>query len=391
MKIIVQKYGGTSVNSYDLREKIIENLQKNLDKQYQCVIVVSAMGRNGDPYATDTLLKCISSSFYNSREMDMLISCGEIISSVVVACQLKKQGFKAIPLNGGQAGIITDNQYGYANIIDIQSQILIDLLKANKIPVIAGFQGYNAHGEITTLGRGGSDVSAVQLGIALHAERIEIFTDVDGIMTADPKIVSNAKRIEKIPYDDVFQLAEYGAKVIHPRAVEIAMKHNMPLLIYNTQKYDENSGTLIHSDQYGQEHLVAAVAHEHDQIQCRLEHYHSVPNIFEEIANHQISIDMINIFQEYCLFIIKKYNKTKMTSILEKHKIDYSLTENCTKVTVIGSSIRGVPGVMAKIIGAIDESTNILQTSDSHSTISILVFSAFADNVINRIHQTFQL
>lgn len=391
MNIIVQKYGGTSVNSEDLRLKIAENLQKNLDKGYKCIVVVSAMGRNGDPYSTDTLLELIPPDFYDTREMDMLISCGEIVSSVVVACQLKQQGFDAIALNGGQAGIYTDTKYGDGTIVEIRKDIIITLLENNKIPVITGFQGINENGEVITLGRGGSDVSAVQIGIALNAQQVEIFTDVDGIMTADPRIVPDAKRIEKIPYDDVFQLADYGARVIHPRAVEIAMKHHMPLMIYNTQKYYERSGTLIHSDDKGTDNLVAAVAHEHNQLQCRIENYNKVKNIFQEIASHNISIDMINIFKDYCLFIIKNDKKHMLTDILEDYDLNFALLDNCTKITIIGTSIRGVPGIMAKIMGSLDDNIEILQTSDSHTTISILVNSVHANKTINQIHRSFQL
>lgn len=391
MKIIVQKYGGTSVNSVYMRNKIAENLQKNLIKGYQCVIVVSAMGRKGEPYATDTLLQLIPPTMAHTRELDMLLSCGEIISSVIVSTHLKRSGFNSIPVTGGQCGILTNNDHGNAKILNIQKENILKILKANQIPVVTGFQGINEIGDITTLGRGGSDVSAVELGIALNAEHVEIFTDVDGIMTADPKIVPHAKLIPKIPYDDVFQLAEYGAKVIHPRAVEIAMRYGMPLKIYNTQNFSENAGTLIYNDVQGKDNLVAAIAHDDGQVQCRLENYRSTKNIFNEIAKMQISIDMINVFKEHCLFIIKREKKKDLVKILEKNEMEYSLLDNCTKITVIGSSIRGVPGVMAKIISALEDNINILQTSDSHTTISLLVCSVLAEKAINHIHTIFQL
>ncbi|MFZ7119765.1 MAG: aspartate kinase [Eubacteriaceae bacterium] len=391
MNIIVQKYGGTSVNTIYSRNKIIENLQCAIKNGYNCVIVVSAMGRKGEPYATDSLLKLIPSDYHNTREMDMLITCGEIISSVVISSHLKKFGFDTIPMTGGQAGIITDDNFGNSNIIKVENTRIAELLKSNKIPVVAGFQGITSHGEITTIGRGGSDVTAVLLGISLNAKHVEIFTDVDGIMTADPKVVPTAKLINQIDYNEVFQLAEYGAKIIHPRAVELAMNNNMPIMVYNTTKYTDKSGTLINDENFNCHRIITAIAHEHNKVQCTLKIKSSNSYILNNIAKNNISIDLINVFKDYSVFIINDKNKYKLKNILNENNISYDLLENCTKITIIGNKIKGVPGIMAKLISSLQGNIDILQTSDSHTTISILVESKYSNETINLLHNTFNL
>lgn len=390
MEIVVQKYGGTSVNSLPLRDKIVENLKTARERGYASVIVVSAMGRQGEPYATDSLLKLISPNHNNTRNSDLLISCGELISSAVVAAHLNDNGFDAIALTGGQAGMLTDGNHGESTVLNVDSKYLSELLLSGKVPVIAGFQGANSLGEFTTLGRGGSDTSAVLFGIALKAKEVEIFTDVDGIMTADPKIVSEAKLINQIAYDDVFQLAKYGAKVIHPRAVELAMKNNMPIKVYNTCKYEE-SGTLISTESFEGDNLVTAIAHEDKKIQWHLHILSSNTRVFNEIAIHSISIDMIHVSKQECVFITDDVHKNQLIKVLDDFNIDYIMMENCTKITIIGSKIKGVPGVMSKVLTSLQEKIDILQTSDSHTTISILVPTAEATQAVNYLHNGFDL
>ncbi|WP_152803666.1 aspartate kinase [Alkalibaculum sporogenes] len=391
MSLIIQKYGGTSVNSIQLRDKIVDNLKKARESGYISVIVVSAMGREGEHYSTDSLIKLISPIHNNTRNMDMLLSCGEIISATVLTAHLIDHGFDAIALTGGQAGIITDNHYGESTILDVNVNYLKELISMGKVPVVAGFQGINASGEITTLGRGGSDTSAVLLGIALKAKEIEIFTDVDGIMTADPKLVPNANLIRQIAYDEVFQLSQYGAKVIHPRAVDLAMKENIPIKVYNTSKYRENSGTTINSKCTEVNSIVTAIAHEDSKTQWNLEMISTNNQVFIEMANNFISIDMINIFKDKSIFITHSTHKHKIIDILIQNNISYTMVEDCTKITIIGSKIRGVPGVMSKVINSLQEKHDILQTSDSHTTISILVKSKYAKEAITLLHKTFNL
>ena len=243
MKRIIQKFGGSSLATLELRENIVQKVREAKERSINPVIVVSAMGRKGEPYATDTLIDMVNQYKPMPRNLDLLMACGEIISSVTIASYLKDRGWDTIPLTGGQAGIITDNHYGKANIINIDTQLLLNILKEGKIPVVAGFQGITKEGNITTLGRGGSDVTAAILGEALKADSIEIYTDVDGVMTADPILMPSAKVLSAIDYNEVLELAEYGAKVIHPRAIEISMRSNIPIYIKNATT--NSPGTLI--------------------------------------------------------------------------------------------------------------------------------------------------
>jgi len=199
VNILVQKFGGTSVATNERRNMAVSKVINAIEQGYSPVVVVSAIGRNGDPYATDTMIN-FAKSINNDipkREMDILMSCCEIISSVIFTNTLISKGYKAKAFTGGQAGIITNNNFGNADIIRVESNHLMDAVNQNIIPVVAGFQGITVDGEITTLGRGGSDISAVLLGEALKAYAVEIYTDVDGIMTADPRIVSNANILKK--------------------------------------------------------------------------------------------------------------------------------------------------------------------------------------------------
>ena len=247
MRIIVQKFGGTSVSSEDNRQKVVEKVKRAIKDGYSPVVVVSAMGRKGAPYATDTLLSLVKEDFKNANRLaqDLLMCCGETISSVVMSNDLYEAGVNAVPLTGWQAGVVTDKNFTDAKCLTVNPERVLDIINQGRVPVITGFQGATEDGYLTTLGRGGSDTSASLLGVALNASMIEIYTDVDGIMTADPRIVKDADLIDVISYNEVFQLADQGAKVIHPKAVEIAMEGNIPLLIKNTM--NDCRGTLINN------------------------------------------------------------------------------------------------------------------------------------------------
>ncbi|MFY9394331.1 MAG: aspartate kinase, partial [Halanaerobiales bacterium] len=226
MKKIVQKFGGSSLNSAEKREMVVKHIEKAIKMGYKPVVVVSAMGRLGEPYATDTLIEVASeiNKDIDNREKDLLMSCGEIISTIVLVQTLKKAGIEAIALTGAQAGIYTDDSFGEAEIIRVVPDKVNKTLKEGKIPVIAGFQGITEDGEITTLGRGGSDTTASIIAAAIGALYIEFYTDVAGVMTADPALVESARILDVVTYNEVCELAYQGARVIHPRAAEIAMK-----------------------------------------------------------------------------------------------------------------------------------------------------------------------
>lgn len=245
MKFIVQKYGGTSVNTKEKRQNIINNVKEVLSEGAMPVIVVSAMGRYPESYATDSLLALVEGNPIDKRSLDLLSSIGENITTVVVSAELNAAGISAMPLTGYQAGILTDENFGEGEILSINTDRLIRNAENGIVSVVAGFQGMSENGEILTLGRGGSDTTACALGGALRAERVEIFSDVDGVFTADPKISSKARLLGQIRFADIFRLADCGAKVIHPRAVLHAMNSNVPIHALNVGKKRGSDCTVI--------------------------------------------------------------------------------------------------------------------------------------------------
>lgn len=248
MSIVVLKFGGTSVNTAEKRDKVIAKIIAAKEKGHQVVVVVSAMGRKGEPYATDTLLDLLSQIGPNPAEStkDLLVSCGEIISACVMAHALEQRGHKAVALTGFQAGIITDDNYTKADIKRVETDYLRKKLQEGKIVIVAGFQGITEQGEITTLGRGGSDTTALALGGALGAQEAVIYTDVPGVAWTDPRLVPGAPFLSTIGFQPMYTLARAGAKVIHLRAVKAAMDFACPFYIRST--FQEEEGTLIGQD-----------------------------------------------------------------------------------------------------------------------------------------------
>lgn len=398
MKIVVQKFGGTSVSTDKNRKKVIEKVKMAIKEGYSPVLVVSAMGRTGEPYATDTLLSLIGDKFKQANKLaqDLLLCCGETISSVVMSNDLYAAGIDAMPLNGGQAGILTDNSFTDATCIEVRPKKVLELVSQGIVPVITGFQGVTENGYLTTLGRGGSDTSASILGVALKASAIEIYTDVDGIMTADPRIVENANLIDVISYNEVFQLADKGANVIHPKAIEVAMEGNIPILIKNTMS--NCKGTLINNfGDKSNDRIMTGIASQKNRIQVSIKAYENegnikYKNVLDLVAANKISLDLINIFPKEQIFTINQKDKTILENILNNSKLKYNLIEDCSKVAVIGSRMTGIPGVMAKIIKALsDNNIEVLQTADSHMTIWCLVRSKNEKDAINILHKTFNL
>ncbi|SHJ90705.1 aspartate kinase [Paramaledivibacter caminithermalis] len=404
MDILVQKFGGTSVATKDLRERVAQKVIETKACGKFPVVVVSAIGRNGDPYATDTLLK-LSKSIYpelTSRELDLLMSCGEIISAVLMTNTIKSKGYDAVALTGFQAGIITDSNFGEAQVISVNPTRIINYLKDDKIVVITGFQGATKDGDITTLGRGGSDTSAAILGEALNAEVVEIYTDVDGVMTADPRLVSEANVIQSLCYNEVYQMAKCGAKVIHPKAVEIAERANLTLKVKNT--FNDTDGTIINNkrpfsviktnESYSKK-LVTAVAHMNDIVQVIINissEDEKNDSLLMELTDKRISIDMINFFDDRKIFTIAEKDLQTIRKILDSYNLEYKITENCSKVTIIGYKMHGVPGVMARLARALSrENIKILQSSDSNTTISCLINSKDLINAVRILHQEFEL
>lgn len=393
MKIIVQKFGGTSVATSQRREMVVSKVIEALEMGFKPVVVVSAIGRKGDPYATDTLLSLVNSTenLINKREVDLLMCCGEIISAVVLAEAFEKKGIKTKVLTGGQAGILTNENFGDADIIKIETKRIIDTLNQSLIPIVTGFQGMTDNYDLTTLGRGGSDVTGAILGEALKAEVIEIYTDVDGIMTADPRIVPEAKVIEKISYNEIFQFADQGARVIHPRAVEYAMRGNVPILIRNTMS--NAPGTLITAVKNTSSSIVTGITHMSNRTQISIDFGNDADDnneVFDLLAENKISIDLINVFPNYKVFTIDSRELKKVKKLLIEESYKVNIIDNCSKIAVIGNGMRGIPGVMSKILKELkDNNIKVLQTADSHNTIWCLVREEDTIKAINALHNLF--
>lgn len=404
MQTIIQKFGGTSVVSPESRQKVREKVEKVLAEGCSSVVVVSAMGRKGAPYATDTLINLVKSIYtdINARELDQIMYCGEMISAVTMTATLQAAGIDAIMLTGGQAGIITDDNFNNGRILKVDSSKLTNLLKAGKTPVVCGFQGVTVEGEFTTLGRGGSDTTAAALGAALNADLVEIYTDVEGIMTADPRIVSDAKILDSISYGEVCQLAHQGAKVIHPRAVEIVMQKNIPLVVKST--FSDAPGTLITNlateapdGNLVTDRIATGVTYLMGLAQLKInlvEHTGSDDSykVFKAMADSGISVDLINVNTDKIMFTVSEECAQRATDKLKAMGFAVESIGDCAKVSVVGGGMREVPGVMATFAGALSSNNiRILQTVDSHTSISVLVKKSDVQSAVKALHEKFGL
>jgi aspartate kinase len=391
----VQKFGGTSVGTQALRENVCSRILEEYNNNNQVVVVVSAIGRKGQPYSTDSLIDLYNEINYerSSRELDLLMSCGEIISSTLLVNTLKKMDTKAVALTGFQSGIITDNNYGNANVISVDSSQINKYLDENYIVVVTGFQGITEDGNITTLGRGGSDTTAAVLGDALNADEIRIYTDVDGIMTADPKIVKQAQIIDEINYDEIYQMAIDGAKVIDHKAVEIAKNSGRKIKILNSLRITK--GTLITKDADNRDKLITAITEVSDLIQVKIhtiDNYTADNELLIKLEDNDISIDLINFSKEEKMFTTHKNNLKNIKVILDGLDLNYSIRRACSKVTIVGHKIHGVPGVMKRIVMVLNNNNiDILQTSDSNTTIACLIPSDKLNQAMNLLHEEFKL
>jgi aspartate kinase len=403
VRILVQKFGGSSLTTEDCRLRAITHIERALDEGYALVVVVSAMGRKGDPYATDTLLQLIrdNGNRLPERETDLLMHTGEIISATVMCSMLNARGIKSTILTGGQANIITSDDFTNAQILSIEPERILQELKAGSVVIVPGFQGRTADWEITTLGRGGSDTTATALGVALKAEMVDIFTDVNGIMTADPRIVEEAQPLSTVTYTEICNMAHLGAKVIHPRAVEIAMQAHVPIRVRST--FSDDPGTLVTTmleiDKMGftvHDRLVMGIAHVPNITQIKVANkegqYDTQLQVFKAMANNNISVDFINVTPLGVAYTVHDQMGEKAARILTEMGYEPQLLPHCAKVSVIGAGMTGVPGVMAQIVEALTEQDiPILQSADSHTTIWVLVHETDMVRAVRALHQQFQL
>src|SRR3989304_452518 len=344
MSIIVQKFGGALLATPQGRREAAAQVIATRDAGRQVVAVASAIGREGDPYATDTLigLALQVDPDVSPRTLDLLLSCGAIISTALLAHTLERTGAPAVALTGPQAGIETTGDFGEARILRIDPTPIRRHLDARRIVVVAGFQGVTADGEVTTLGRGGSDTTAVALGAALGAELVEIYKDVEGVMTADPKVVPNGRVITQISYHEVSPMAELGIPISDGRPV-IALAH-LPDVVQ--LKLHRKSGESL-------DHPLRAL---------------------QRLASEGISIDLITLMPAMPGFTVEEDVYPRPARLLRDEGYEVSVTRPCAKVSIIGAGMRGVPGVMARVLRALQRAeAEVLQTADSHTTISCLV------------------
>lgn len=403
MRTLVQKFGGTSLATLERRERVGERILAARRAGYRVAVVVSAMGRAGAPYATDTLLHLLNGeeALVAMRDRDLLLSCGEIISAVLLSAHLARRGVKAMAFTGAQAGVLTDGAFGDAHILEVVPARVLALLNEGGVAIVAGFQGITRTGEVTTLGRGGSDTTAAALGVALQAELVEIYTDVEGIMTADPRLMPEARLLERVTYGEVAELAHLGAKVIHPRAVEIAAAGRVPLRIKNT--LSEAPGTLIADRpptrvEIRGDRVVTGIAHVAGLGQLRVhggagqELAERQIELFAVLAKAGISVDLINVSPDLVSFAVSADALDRAKGLLEGQGLTVETREALAKVSAVGAGMRGVPGVMARVVVALKGAgIPIYQTSDSHTNISCLVPEADLPRAVAALHREFRL
>ncbi len=394
MNIILQKFGGTTLKNKTLRLEAAKQVLNKKEAGYSPVVVVSAIGRKGDAYSTDTLLHLALEEHekFNDREKDLLLTCGETISAVIMAQTLRRLGMQAVVLQGFQAGILTDSVFGNAKVKKVHIAKLISILKEGKIPVVCGFQGISESGEITTLGRGGSDTTASVLGVALQAEEIMIYTDVAGIKSADPNKLSEADDIETASYEEAVELAYQGANVIHPRAVEIATEADIPLHILSVAN---DAGTMIKNIR--SDKPVTGISSKTDIILIRItadpaDIYNSGIKVFPILAEKAVSVDFIDIRNDSINFVIDAEKKELTNNLLKKNNFIFELQSDLIKISVVGSGMTGQPGIMAKIVQALHlQNIRIHECTDSRTTISCLIDKTKEIEALQALHKVFEL
>jgi aspartate kinase len=393
-EVIVMKFGGSSLATEELRATAVERVKDEMRNGKRPVIVVSAMGRRPDPYATDTLLALASAKVGANR--DLLASAGESISAAIFATLLEKSGIQARAMTGPQAGIHTDKRHSEARIVRVDPNPVRSRLDAGLTPVVAGFQGLSPDGSITTLGRGGSDLTAVALAHALGNARCEIFTDVDGVMTADPKRVSGAHTVDALTFEEVDELAANGATIMHDRAAQLAREEQTP---YSVRGLRSGSGTDIDTERPiapGKPVTGVATITGYAFFQAVPEAA-AMPGGWEldalgKLKDEQISIDCVNINRAGLFFCVRGDDLHRARVVLEKLPVSLRHTRDCAKISIVGAGMRGTPGVMYAVVRAlVDAGVPIIHSTDSNITISILVPGGQAAAAETALHKHFEL
>ncbi|HEV3154035.1 MAG TPA: aspartate kinase [Candidatus Baltobacteraceae bacterium] len=396
LKPVVLKFGGTSVATPELRRIAIDRLMDERAAGYDPVAVVSAMGRAPEPYATDTLLG-LGQGKPGTHNSDLLASCGEVISAAVFAQTLECEGIAAVALTGAQAGIITNARCGDAKILRVDPWRVRELLEEGVLPVVAGFQGVTEDGEITTLGRGGTDLTAIALGHALDAERVDIYTDVSGAMTGDPRRIEGAHTIARASLEEMTELAEHGAKVMHHKAADLAHRTGTPYAIKGLRT---GTGTLV-DDGVEHEKPVTGVTASgrvtwirviRGDIEDQERRMQVELQMFSRIAEAGLSIDQVTINQAGVMFVVEGDRGSEIRRLLGDLNLAVRVREGCSKLSVVGAAMRYTPGVVHRIVSALSkENVEIIHATDSNITVSVLVPSADAQRAEQAVHDEFHL
>ena len=400
--IIVQKYGGTSVGDVEKIQNVAKRVVKTKREGYDVAVIVSALGDTTDRLI-ELALKITNQP--SERELDMLISTGEQVSCALLAMAIHALGEDAISFTGAQVGIITDDSFTKARIIDINAKRIFEELKKKKIVIVAGFQGVSVNQDITTLGRGGSNLTAVALAKVLGAQCCEMYTDVEGVFTADPRIVKNAKKIDRISYEEMFELASLGAQVLQPRSIEFAMKFGVPIHVRSS--FSDKPGTIISKEVKAMEDIVVSgVALNKDEAKVTICDVPDKPGIaakiFKDIAKEGINVDMIvqNVSRTGATDVSftvlgSELNKTiKVAKDIAK-KIgagDVTFDKDIAKVSIVGIGMRSHSGVAANMFEALAEKDiNIEMISTSEIKISCVVDKKHGEEAVRAIHEKFGL
>ena len=400
--IIVQKFGGTSVGSIERIQNVANRVIEEINNGNKVVVVVSAMGKTTDELVN--LAKQISKN-PSKREMDMLLTTGEQVSIALLTMALKEKGYDAVSLTGWQAGIETEAVHGNARIMNIDTTRIHKHLNEGKIVVVAGFQGITKNQEITTLGRGGSDTTAVALAAALNAKKCDIYTDVTGVFTTDPRYVKKARKLQAISYDEMLELANLGAGVLHPRAVEFAKNYQIPLEVRSSMERER--GTIVEEEASMEQNLIVRGIAFEDQVtrvtvQGLPNELHTLSTIFTTLANHGINVDIIiqsatSATTMSISFSIRTEDLDETLKVLEFHKeqLRYETIEyesGLAKVSIVGSGMISNPGVAAEMFKVLAEhGIEVKMVSTSEIKISTVVEQSKMVAAVEALHDAFQL
>lgn len=402
MALFVQKFGGTSVGTLDRIHRVAERVEQTSNAGHQVVVVLSAM--SGE---TDRLMRLAHdvTSQPDDRELDVLLSSGERVTIALLAMALRSRGINARSFTGRQVGIVTNSSHTRARISKIMASPVQQALAEGVVPVVAGFQGVNERSEVTTLGRGGSDLTAVALAASLKADRCMIFTDVDGVYTADPNIVPTARKIHKLSYEEMLELASLGAKVLQARSVEFAAKYSVPVEVKSS--FQEGEGTLVtHEDEDMERAVVTGVTGDRNQAKITVIGVPDRPGIaadlFSVVAGSSISVDMIiqNISQGSLAdisFTVPRTDLPRALPMLEKTKTelgaqDIEVKDEIAKVSIVGVGMRSHSGVASRMFQTLSKNgINILMISTSEIKISCVLEKRDLDLAISELHKEFKL